>query len=155
MLKLKLSRDPYWIDMPFEVRVQVRPISTSLMLEMNRDPAVQDAKNEDAKTETMGVAMVLSMARLAIIAWEGVTDDTGQPVEVTPENINALMDVFQIFQSFQTAYALPALELGQEGNALPPLPNGNLAAADPTVQPVPKSVRPARAKPTARGRKKG
>lgn len=115
MLTLDLSREPRWLDLPRGVRVKVRPIGTSLMLEVRRDPEVRDMP-EDIEDEEAGVIFARALARKAIIEWEGVGDAEGSPIPVTPEGIEALMEVLPIFQRFQEIFVGPALEFEQEGN---------------------------------------
>ncbi len=88
--------------------------------------------------------MARAVARLAILEWEGVGDAEGNPVDVSPEGIDALLDLWPAFEAFQAAYVAkgPLLEL--EKNASAPLPNGPAAGAKATARPA---RRPARSAP--------
>jgi hypothetical protein len=48
--------------------------------------------------------------------WEGVGDEEGKPLAVTPAGIEALLEVWPIFEAFQTKYIAGALILDAEKN---------------------------------------
>ena len=91
MIRLNLSREPSWLDLGHDVRVRVAPLTTSLMAAARSDPAVA-ALPEGASNETIAVTMAKALARLVVLEWEGVGDAEGNPVPVTPEGIDALLD---------------------------------------------------------------
>ena len=47
-------------------------------------------------------AFAKAIATRAITAWEGVGDETGAPLTVSPEGIAALLDLWPMFERFQT-----------------------------------------------------
>ena len=49
--------------------------------------------------------------------WEGVGDEDGKPLLLTPEGIDALLELWPIFEAFQTKYIAGALILDAEKNA--------------------------------------
>ena len=49
------------------------------------------------------------------------------------EGVPALLDLFPLFQRFQTDYVAKGLILTDEGNASAPLPNGTSAGAKATA----------------------
>ncbi len=57
------------------------------------------------------------LGRLAIEAWEGVGDAAGEPAAVTPEGIDALLDLWPLAEAFERLYLGPALLLDAEKNA--------------------------------------
>ena len=59
---------------------------------------------------------------------DGVGDAEGNAVPVTPEGIDALMDLWPIASAFENAYLAPALLLDAEKNACRPAPVGTSAA---------------------------
>jgi len=69
------------------------------------------------------------LGRLAITDWDGVGDDAGKPVDVSPEGIDALLDIWPLFEAFQTEYVAGGLLLDAEKNVSSPLPNGSSAGA--------------------------
>jgi hypothetical protein len=66
--------------------------------------------------------------------WEGVGDAEGAPAPVSPESIDALLDVWPIFEAFQLAYVAKGLMLEQEKNASALSPSGTSAGAIATAK---------------------
>ena len=143
MSKLDLSNEPAWLDLGHGVRVQLRSLTTALMVAARNDPAVQ-ALPEDACDEESALAFARALARVTILDWEGVGDAEGNPIPVSPEAIDALLDLWPLFEAFQTGYVAKGLLLEQEKNASSPLPNGSSAGARNTVRPARASAKTAR-----------
>jgi len=113
MLTLDLTNSPRWHDLAPGVRVQLRPLTTALMVATRSDPAVE-AVPEDASDEERAVAFAKALARRAVLAWDGIGDADGKPIEPSPEAIDALLDVWPIFEAFQLTYVSKGLLLEQE-----------------------------------------
>ena len=143
MLKLNLARTPHWLDLGHGVRLHVEPLTSALMMAARADPAVE-ALPEDAGNEALALAMAKAVARRAVLDWEGVGDAEGRPLPVTPEGIDALLEVWPIFEAFQIAYVAKGLVLEQEKNASAPSPNGTSAGATATARPARPRARTAR-----------
>jgi len=143
MLKLDLSNEPAWLDLGHGVRVQLRPLTTALMVAARNDPAVQ-ALGEAAGDEESALAFAKALARVAVLDWEGVGDADGNPISVSPEAIDALLDLWPLFEAFQTGYVAKGLLLEQEKNASSPLPSGSSAGARDIARPARKPARTAR-----------
>jgi hypothetical protein len=144
MLRLDMTRKPAWHDMPGGVRLKLLPITTALMAEARHDPGVvtaletlpaagDDAETSRATDEAVAIPFALALARLAIVEWEGVGDAKGNPVDPGPETIPALMDIWPIFEAFQTRYVQKGLLLEQEKNASAPSQPGSGAGARSTA----------------------
>jgi hypothetical protein len=133
MLTLDLTNAPRWHDLASGVRVQLRPLTTALMVATRSDPAVE-AVPEKASDEERAVAFAKALARRVILAWDGIGDADGNPIDPSPEAIDALLDVWPIFEAFQLTYVSKGLLLEQEKNALAPLPNGPSAGASDTAR---------------------
>ncbi|MGD9507712.1 MAG: hypothetical protein AB7I59_02200 [Geminicoccaceae bacterium] len=118
MIRLDLKCLPHWLDLGHGVRVQVLPCTTALVMAaraaQRRDPDVPDA------SQALGdrtASFLKNLGRLAIEAWEGVGDAAGEPTAVTPEGIDALLDLWPIAEAFERLYLGPALLLDAEKNA--------------------------------------
>jgi len=135
MIRLNLSREPIWLDLGHDVRVRVAPLTTSLMAAARSDLAVA-ALPEGASNETIAVTMAKALARLVVLEWEGVGDAEGNPVPVTPEGIDALLDILPIFEAFQLRYVSKGLLLEAEKNGSAPSPSGISAGATSIADPV-------------------
>ena len=143
MLTLDLTNQPRWHNLSPGVRVQLCPLRTALMVATRSDPAVE-AMPEAASDEERAVAFAKALARRAVIAWEGIGDADGKPIEPGPEAIDALLDIWPIFEAFQMTYVSNGLLLEQEKNASAPLPNGPSAGATATAKPARKPAKTAR-----------
>jgi hypothetical protein len=86
------------------VRVQLRPLTTALMVATRGDPAVETVP-DDASDEERAVAFAKALARRASIAWEGIGDADGNSIDPSPKAIDALLDVWPIFEAFQLTRA--------------------------------------------------
>ena len=161
MLRLDMTRKPAWHDMPGGVRLKLLPITTALMAEARRDPDVVaaletvPAEGDDAETvratdEAVAIPFAVALARLAIVEWEGVGDAKGAPVDPGPETIPALMDIWPIFEAFQTRYVQKGLLLEQEKNGSAPSQPGSGAGARSTAGPATGRARTARKRKNAR-----
>jgi len=151
MLRLNLSHEVRWLDLGHGVEILVAPMTTALMMAARKEAQGQitlpeepddDATNLD--TDGIALAMAKAVARIAITDWKGVGDDNGFSVPVSPDGIDALLDIWPIFEAFQTKYVARAMILDAEKNASPPLPTGSSAGAATTAKPARKAAKTAR-----------
>ncbi|WP_375698007.1 hypothetical protein [Pseudophaeobacter sp. TrK17] len=122
MLRLNLSNEPHWLDLGHGVRLLVEPLTTAVMLAARSDPAIlaatQVAEGEDAASnDDLARIVAKAVARIVVKDWEGVGDTEDKPLPVTPSGIDALLEIWPIFEAFQTKYIAGALILEQEKNA--------------------------------------
>jgi hypothetical protein len=139
MLTLDLTNTPFWCDLVPGVRVKLRPLTTALMVAARSDPAIANLPQE-ASTEEAALAMAKALARSAILDWEGIGDAEGELLPVSPAAIDALLDIWPIFEAFQGLYVAKGLLLDAEKNASSPVPSGSSAGATATAQPVNRSA---------------
>ena len=153
MLRLNLSSTPDWLDLGHGVRVFVEPMSTAVMIAARRDPQIVALGDtmETLTNDDLALIMAKAVARIAIKDWDGVGDAKGKPVVVTPAGINALLEVWPIFEAFQTKYVNSGFLLEQEKNASAPSPTGNSAGARATAR-VANPAKPASPSRAAKGR---
>lgn len=144
MIRLDLSSAPKWLDLGAGLRLHVLPVTTAVMVAARNDAAVE-ALPEGASREEQALAMAKAVARRVVASWEGVGDASGNPVPVTPEGIDALLDIWPVFEAFQTRCLAPHLMLDAEKNASSPLPTGTSAGAAATARPAKARARAARA----------
>jgi hypothetical protein len=135
MIRLDLSREPGWLDLGHGVRLRVLPLTTALMVASRSDAQVE-ALPDSAIDEERAVVFAKAIARRAVTDWEGVGDAEGAPAPVSPEGIDALLDVWPIFEAFQLAYVAKGLMLEQEKNASAPSPSGTSAGVIATAKPA-------------------
>jgi hypothetical protein len=135
MIRLNLTATPQWLDLAPGLRLLVGPLTTALMVSARADPAIE-ALPEGASQEDLALAMAKAVARRAVLDWEGVGDDAGNIVPVTPEGIDALLEIWPVFEAFQTQYVARGLILDAEKNVSAPSPSGPSAGATATARPA-------------------
>jgi len=139
MIELNLSNGPKWLDLITGLRLQLRPLTTSLMVAARADPAIQDLAS-GASDDERAVAFAKALARLAILDWEGVGDASGVPLAPSEAAIDALLDLWPVFEAFQTQYVAKGLLIDAEKNGFAPLPSGPSAGVTPIAPPVSKTA---------------
>ena len=135
MIRLNLTATPQWLDLAPGLRLLVGPLTTALMVSARADPAIE-ALPEGASQEAMALAMAKAVARRAVLDWQGVGDDAGNIVPVSPEGIDALLEIWPVFEAFQTQYVAKGLILDAEKNVSAPSPSGPSAVAIDTARPA-------------------
>lgn len=145
MIRLNISSEAEWIDLGHGVRVKAAPCTTAIMIAARNDPAMA-ALPADAPKDEYSLAFSKAVARRVINEWEGVGDTEGNPVAPTPEGIDALLEIYPIFDAFQNRYMAKAMGLDLEKNGFAPLPNGITAGANDIAQPAKEPAKPARTK---------
>ena len=135
MIRLNLTATPQWLDLAPGLRLLVGPLTTALMVSARADPAIEELP-EGASPEALALAMAKAVARHAVLDWEGVGDDAGNVVPVTPEGIDALLEIWPVFEAFQTMYVAKGLILDAEKNVSAPSPTGPSAVATDTAPPA-------------------
>ncbi|MDT8855189.1 hypothetical protein RNZ50_09215 [Paracoccaceae bacterium Fryx2] len=139
MIELNLSNGPKWLDLIAGLRLQLRPLTTSLMVAARADPAIQGLAT-GASDDERAVAFAKALARLAILDWEGVGDADGVPLPPSEAAIDALLDLWPLFEAFQTQYVAKGLLIDAEKNGFAPLPSGPSAGVTPIAPPVSKTA---------------
>ena len=99
-----------------ETQLPVAPLTTALMVAARSDAAV-DALPDTASDEERALVFAKAIARRAVSDWEGVGDADGVPVPLAPAGIDALLEVWPIFEAFQATYVSKGLLLDAEKNA--------------------------------------
>ena len=135
MIRLNLTASPSWLTLAPGLRLRVAPLTTALMVSARADLAIE-ALPDTATQEELALAMAKAVAHRAVLDWEGVGDDAGDAVLVTPEGIDALLEIWPVFEAFQTQYVAKGLILDAEKNVSAPLPNGPSAGATATARPA-------------------
>jgi hypothetical protein len=103
------------------VRVQVRPCTTALVMAARAEArgleaAASRGSDSAHATGVRTAGFLKALGRLAIDAWEGVGNAAGEPA-VTPEGIDALLDLWPLAEAFERLYLGPALLLDAEKTA--------------------------------------
>lgn len=157
MLRLNLKKEPYWLDLPAEVKIKVRPLSTAIMsaaqssvikritdwrqerksrLDVGAD--VSDLPDVDDEETRLGLSeslLIKALARGAVVEWQGVLNSAGDaPAVVNDQAVNDLMDIWFIAQDFWKKYTASLSLLDAEGNVSGLAVNGTSAAGQDTAE---------------------
>lgn len=155
MLRLKLPKEPYWLDLVYNIRVKVRPLTTAVYqaarqtalrkaAELYKDaeeieaaggaveglPEFGDAEGRSGLVEQL---FIQALANVGIEEWDGVYDENDNPAPVSKENLDEAMRVHQIAEDFLTKYLRPHDDLLREGEPSTAGPNGTGAAGTDTA----------------------
>lgn len=120
MLRLNLSTEPRWLDLGHGVRLLVEPLTTAIMLAARSDPTIIAAAGDaegSASNDDLARIVAKAVARIVVRDWDGIGDEDGKQLALTPEGIDALLELWPIFEAFQTKYIAGALILDAEKNA--------------------------------------
>ena len=143
IIRLNLTATPEWLELSPGLRLLVGPLTTALMVSARADPAIEALLATSTQAER-AMVMAKAIARRAVLDWEGVGDDAGNIAPVSPEGIDALLEIWPIFEAFQIEYVARGLLLDAEKNVSAPLPSGPSAGATATARPAKRSARTAR-----------
>ena len=135
MIRLNLTASPSWLTLAPGLRLHVAPLTTALMVSARADPAIE-ALPDTATQEELALTMAKAVARRAVLEWEGVGDEAGNLVPVSPAGIDALLEIWPVFEAFQAQYVARGLMLDQEKNVSAPSPTGPSAGATATARPA-------------------
>ena len=155
---LAFPTEPYDLDFPHEVTVTVRPMSGPLddnarrrVWEMMEGDDAElkdlglDLSDERQRNEAMGFLFLRELAVNVFLGWDQVLDAEGRPVACAPEAVRQFMAIPGMANHFSKTYLPTYSKLVMEGNASPPLQNGNSAGAGAvTVKTAKKRSSPAR-----------
>ena len=142
MIRIQLSPEPQWLDLGHGVRLLLLPLTTTLMVATRSDPGAQ-ALEAEASNDTSAAIFAASLARRVVADWEGVGDERGTVIAVSPEGIDALLSLWPIFEAFNLLYVSRGMLLDAEKSGFAPLPTGTSAAATATAGPAKRSARTA------------
>ena len=121
MLRLNLTSQPYWLELGHGVRLFVEPLTTAVMLAARSDPVIMAAAQggdvEDSPSnDDLARIVAKAVARIVVKDWDGVGDEDGKALPVTAAGIDALLELWPVFEAFQTRYIAGALILDAEKN---------------------------------------
>ena len=142
MIRLNLTAAPSWLTLVPDLRLLVAPLTTALMVSARADSAME-ALPDTATQEDLALAMAKAVARRAVLDWEGVGDDAGNVLPVSAAGIDALLEIWPVFEAFQTQYVAKGLILDAEKNVSALLPNGPSAGAIAIAPPAQGAARTA------------
>lgn len=129
MLKLKKAGQPRWIKLASGARIKVRPATSEGVLRARAATRVALAGEADPDNDMIGFAFTIALSIWGAIEWEGIGDEAGKPLKLTPANLDTLLrqDV-RAFDAMDGQYVMPALARDEEKNGSAPSPSGTSRA---------------------------
>ena len=117
MLKLEsASIEPFWLDVLPGVRIRFRPVSVASMLIARAAVGEAMKSVSDGSVIEAGAAFTRALAQQGIVAWEGIGDASGKPVDPGKETIDQLLELWPAFDAIDRLYVGPALMAVSEKN---------------------------------------
>lgn len=128
MIKLKIQKEPYWLELGYGVRVQVKPCTSAVFYEakafMNGkiadmanlykaakavgqiDKSLPDLENQVKREAYADQQLLLGLAIAGILDWEGVQDsEKDEKAPLSPEKIEELFSSFWVVvENFRQQY---------------------------------------------------
>jgi hypothetical protein len=152
ILKTSTDAQPTWLDLPHGVRVQVPPLNVAVLRaaeyrSMKAYAAGKEALcipdgaelEDDQIAELEGIFAQARIRSLAgkILAWEGVSDENGEPLPLSPEALDAFASHPAVASAFVRAYEAETVKLVAEKNGSETSGSGDPVAASNTAEPAP------------------
>ena len=128
MIRLDLASEPRWVELGHGVRVKAAPLTSAMLIAAREDPAVRELP-EEASVGERSLVFCKAVARRVILDWEGVGDADGVAIAPTAEGIDALLDLYPLFQAWEVDYVGKGLALSAEKNASAPSPSDRVPRA--------------------------
>lgn len=140
MISLKSCKEPYGIDLPYEVTVTVRPLTSMGMMTAQTaarkqlatlekefherkdagimpDTRLPDLENDAVRDGFYQSLLIKELAFRHILSWTGVVGPDGRgDATINRENISALMELYPIGERFFEAFTLKQVLLNAAKN---------------------------------------
>lgn len=156
MLRLKVNKEPYWLELGYGVKVKVKPCNSAVFYEakayMNAKLAdlakeykankaaglsvVEDVENPIKREALADRYLLIGLGVAGILEWNGVFEaDEDRAAPLTESKIDELFSNFwAVAENFRNQYCGLQELLEAEKNFSTPEPNGTLAT-DETIAP--------------------
>ncbi len=136
MIRLNLTKEKQKLDLGYGVSVTCEPLTSAIFAAARNDATIPKLDEDRQNTELVTNELVKAIARRTIVEWDGIGDADGNVIDPDAVGINAMLDVWQLYDSFNTQFMGPFLLLREEGNASAPSPTGTSAVVLDTATPV-------------------
>ncbi len=158
MIKLKIQKEPYWLDIGYGVKVKVKPCTSAIFYEAKAFMSnkvsewvriVKDNEKNGLKNDTLlntndpikreayaDSQLLLGLAIAGIIEWDGVLEaDADEKAPLTPTKIEELFSNFWVLaENFRHQYCGLQELLEAEKNASTPVADG-ISVTGSTIAP--------------------
>lgn len=141
MIRLNLAKTAQWIDLGHGVEVLCAPHTTAVFMAARASLVLLHIpETAESPASWRAAALLRAVGRAVITEWRGVVQHDGTPAPVTPDGIDALLDLYPMALAFEQAYMQPAMLLASEKKDLAPLPDGTSAGAPDIAAPAASAV---------------
>ena len=152
MLKLKINKEPYWLELGYGVKVKVKPCNSAVFYEakayMNAKladfakeykankaaglPVVEDVENPIKREALADRYLLIGLGVAGILEWNGVFEaDEDRAAPLTESKIDELFSNFwAVAENFRNQYCGLQELLEAEKNVSTPEPNGTSATGE-------------------------
>ena len=158
MLKLKIQKEPYWLELGSGVRVKVKPCNSAVfyqakafmnnrvseaakLYKSNKENGIKDTSIPDLEDVSKREAfadqnLIVGLALAGIVEWDGVLEaDSDEKAPLTPEKIEELFSNFWVVaENFRQQYCGIQEILEAEKNAFTSAQNGTSGTDEPIVK---------------------
>lgn len=159
MLKLKINKEPYWLELGYGVKVKVKPCNSAVFYEakayMNAKladlakeykankaaglPVVEDVENPIKREALADRYLLIGLGVAGILEWNGVFEaNEDRDAPLTESKIDELFSNFwAVAENFRNQYCGLQELLEAEKNVFTPEPNGISATGETIATDVP------------------
>ena len=152
MLKLKINKEPYWLELGYGVKVKVKPCNSAVFYEakayMNAKLAdlakeykankaaglsvVEDVENPIKREALADRYLLIGLGVAGILEWNGVVEaDEDRAAPLAESKIDELFSNFwAVAENFRNQYCGLQELLEAEKNVFTPEPNGTSATGE-------------------------
>ena len=155
MLKLKINKEPYWLDIGYGVKVKVKPCTSAVFYEAkaymnakladlskeykaNKDAGLavsEDIENPVKREALADKFLLIGLGIAGILEWQGIQEaDTEEKAPLTEAKIDELFSNFWVVaENFRNQYCGLRELLDAEKNVSTPEPSGTSVTGEVTA----------------------
>ena len=166
MLKLKIQKEPYWLELGYGVKVKVKPCTSAVFYEAkaymnsklaelaktykaNKEAGTEDGTAESIENPVKREALadrflLIGLGIAGILEWDGVMEaDENKSAPLTENKIDELFSNFwAMAENFRSQYCGLREVLEAEKNVSTPAPNGISVMGEATAENAEKMAKP-------------
>lgn len=166
MIRLKIQKEPYWLDLGYGVKVKVKPCTSAVFYEAkaymnsklaelakvykaNKDAGITNETASDIENPVKCEALadkflLIGLGIAGILEWDGVMEaDEDKSAPLTENKIDELFSNFwAVAENFRSQYCGLREVLEAEKNVSTPAPNGTSVMGEATAEDAEKMTKP-------------
>ena len=166
MLKLKIQKEPYWLELGYGVKVKVKPCTSAVFYEAkaymnsklaelaktyksNKEAGIEDGTAEDIENSVKREALadrflLIGLGIAGILEWDGVMEaDEDKSAPLTEKKIDELLsNCWTEAENLCNQYCGLREVLEAEKNVSTPAPDGTLAMGEAIAEDAEKMAKP-------------